>query len=81
MKRILVLTALIIVCVSGCSLNKHLKPETSALAGSDRDIHGCIGTAGYQWCERTNQCERPWELASKEGFENTLEKYDSYCNQ
>ena len=39
------------------------------MPGSDRDEHGCIGSAGYRWCERTNQCERPWQLAKREGFE------------
>jgi len=50
------------------------------MPGSDRDEHGCIGSAGYQWCERSNQCERPWELAEKEGFENTPEQFDAFCS-
>ncbi len=29
--------------------------------GSDRDEHGCIGSAGYQWCAATQKCQRPWE--------------------
>ncbi len=29
--------------------------------GSDRDEHGCIPSAGYQWCESLGQCIRPWE--------------------
>ena len=29
--------------------------------GSERDIHGCIPSAGYRWCEVTQKCIRPWE--------------------
>jgi membrane-bound inhibitor of C-type lysozyme len=29
--------------------------------GSDRDEHGCIGSAGYSWCPLTDKCQRPWE--------------------
>tara|TARA_A100001015_G_C14956218_1_gene698898 strand:+ start:813 stop:1199 length:387 start_codon:yes stop_codon:yes gene_type:complete len=31
------------------------------LVGSQRDDHGCVLDGGYQWCESTNSCERPWE--------------------
>lgn len=30
--------------------------------GGDRDAHGCIGSAGYLWCGKQNQCVRPWTL-------------------
>ena len=29
--------------------------------GSDKDEHGCIGSAGYTWCAELNKCIRPWE--------------------
>jgi len=31
------------------------------IIGGDRDEHGCIGSAGYQWCEEKNKCLRIWE--------------------
>jgi len=31
------------------------------MAGSDKDIHGCIGSAGYSWCELKSKCLRVWE--------------------
>jgi len=31
------------------------------IVGSDKDVHGCIGTAGYQWCEEKKKCIRSWE--------------------
>ncbi|KVF69640.1 hypothetical protein WS75_26660 [Burkholderia sp. FL-7-2-10-S1-D7] len=49
------------------------------VVGGDRDVHGCIGSAGYAWCERTQQCERPWELAKAQGFANSALGYDQFC--
>ena len=31
------------------------------IVGGDRDSHGCIGSAGYLWCEAKASCVRPWE--------------------
>lgn len=31
------------------------------MPGSDRDEHGCIGSAGYRWCEPKQECLRFWE--------------------
>jgi len=28
--------------------------------GGSRDIHNCLTGAGYQWCESTQSCGRPW---------------------
>jgi len=37
------------------------RPETAENVGGDRDEHGCIGSAGYQWCESKKKCLRTWE--------------------
>ncbi len=38
------------------------EPEVAPPApGSDKDIHGCIGSAGYAWCEAKQKCLRAWE--------------------
>jgi hypothetical protein len=50
-----------------------------SVPGSDEDAHGCKASAGYQWCEATQKCERPWELAETEGFENTAEAFEAFC--
>jgi hypothetical protein len=50
------------------------------LIGGDKDEHGCYLSAGYAWCQKTNQCERPWILAQKEGFENTAAAFKKYCH-
>ncbi len=31
------------------------------IVGNDRDIHGCIGSAGYSWCAIKQKCLRVWE--------------------
>ncbi|VWD20210.1 putative lipoprotein [Burkholderia lata] len=49
------------------------------MPGSDRDAHGCIPSAGYSWCEATQQCEHPWELARQKGFANSAQAYDQFC--
>lgn len=52
---------------------------TTNLMGADREAHGCIPSAGYSWCQRTNQCERPWELAAKKGFKRDADEFNKYC--
>lgn len=38
--------------------------------GGDADEHGCIGSAGYTWCETLQRCTRSWEepCETLEGF-------------
>ncbi len=37
-------------------------PTTSTpIVGGDKDVHGCIGSAGYTWCEAKQKCLRVWE--------------------
>ncbi|MBU1046492.1 hypothetical protein KKH36_01785 [Patescibacteria group bacterium] len=31
------------------------------IVGGDKDIHGCIGSAGYTWCVSKEKCLRPFE--------------------
>ena len=53
--------------------DKHKMP------GSDVDSHGCKASAGFSWCGKTNQCERPWELAKKENFKNDNASFNVFC--
>lgn len=83
------ITRSILVLVSSIALlgacSGETSPETgtpakdAAAVGSDRDAHGCIGSAGYRWCEAENECKRPWELAEEKGFDPTPEAFDEYC--
>ena len=79
MKKSYLLLIVLVVCLSGCSLSDAVNSDDGKLPGSDRDIHGCIGSAGYAWCDRSSQCERPWELAEKEGFDNNREQFEARC--
>lgn len=36
---------------------------TSPVVGDDKDEHGCIGSAGYQWSVLKNKCLRAFEEA------------------
>lgn len=36
------------------------------VVGGDRDAHGCIGSAGYTWCEAKQKCLRTWEEPCEE---------------
>lgn len=74
MKKLLMILCLAISLFMGCT-----KGTGSQAVGDDRDVHGCISSAGYSWCERTKQCERPWELAEKHGFSNTAEGFAVFC--
>ena len=47
--------------------------------GGDRDAHGCLAAAGYQWCARTARCERSWELARREGFSLDAKGFETFC--
>jgi len=52
---------------STASTTGTISPENTAsstetpLLGSDRDEHGCIGTAGYAWCGVKEKCIRFFE--------------------
>lgn len=35
------------------------------LVGNDRDDHGCIASAGYQWSEILKDCIRPFEKGTR----------------
>lgn len=54
--------------------------EADAVVGGDRDEHGCIGSAGYQWCARLGECVRPWELESGDtSGEISQQSFAAYC--
>lgn len=40
---------------AGSAVNK------TSVVGGDKDKHGCIGSAGYSWCEVKQKCLRSWE--------------------
>ncbi len=48
--------------VAACA--RTFDPAPCLRPGSDRDAHGCIGSAGYRWCAARRACVRPWTVAS-----------------
>jgi hypothetical protein len=43
-------------------VNEPATPTTTPqIIGGQRDAHGCLGPAGYSWCESKNKCLRIWE--------------------
>jgi len=37
--------------------------------GSQTDVHGCVQDGGYEWCESTQQCQRPWISSCEDSWE------------
>ncbi|MDD5290775.1 MAG: hypothetical protein PHZ04_01535 [Patescibacteria group bacterium] len=37
--------------------------NSEMIIGGDKDEHGCLGPAGYSWCEAKQKCLRVWEEA------------------
>lgn len=42
-------------------VTNSITPSDKQLVGNDRDEHGCIGSAGYVWCESKTKCLRTFE--------------------
>lgn len=69
MKKLLILFfVFLILFLSACTLNRNNRDEEKNnqanqfnIVGNDRDEHGCIGSAGYSWCEIKQKCLRLWE--------------------
>lgn len=61
------LTSIVLMASCGNSTQKKAEASTQVtnqetkLVGNDRDEHGCIGSAGYQWSVLLKDCIRPFE--------------------
>lgn len=73
--RRLVKSFLSVAVLCGLVASGHAAPRP----GGDADAHGCRGSAGYSWCPRTKQCERPWELAKARGFKSSPAAFKRFC--
>jgi hypothetical protein len=56
----------------GCGDSASSPSASQILPGSDRDSHGCIGSAGYFWCQSKRHCLRPFEEYCPTGGEETI---------
>ncbi|MBU0662471.1 hypothetical protein KKH30_01365 [Candidatus Micrarchaeota archaeon] len=57
--------------LSGCT-----EQGNGQIVGGDKDGHGCIGSAGYTWCEEKGKCLREWEEACTEEGGATVTNFD-----
>jgi len=62
----------ILVLVIILAVASYVYVQNQQFLGGDRDAHGCIGSAGYSWCEAKSKCIRIWE-------ENCTETVDQAC--
>ena len=42
-------------------ISRYYSWTPSIVPGSQQDSHNCVSDGGYQWCESTQTCIRPWE--------------------
>jgi putative hemolysin len=74
MKTQLMILGLIlsIALIAGCTIR--------TIVGNDRDEHGCIGSAGYSWCEAKQKCLRTWEENCTDNKKYmTLNELNDFC--
>lgn len=53
--------------------NQKTNEENEQVVGGDQDEHGCIGSAGYRWCESKSKCLRLWEEGCDDEVFNMFE--------
>jgi len=49
--------------------------------GGSRDSHNCLTGAGYQWCESTQSCGRPWITKCEDKNKCSDVMCAMYCSQ
>jgi hypothetical protein len=50
------------------------------IIGGDKDAHGCLGSAGYTWCEVKQKCLRQWEEKCQSNNSFQYSVGDNYAN-
>ncbi len=58
---IIVVAVVVFGGVFGYQYLTQPNPNTQNIVGGERDENGCIGSAGYSWCEAKQKCLRSWE--------------------
>ena len=63
MRKSFVIISIILLVIVGIVIGiyYYVMINSEELVGGDKDEHGCIGSAGYSWCEAKSECLRPWE--------------------
>ena len=61
MKKIFTIIIVVIVIVGTGYFAFYTPRANNNVVGGDKDKHGCIGSAGYSWCEAKQKCLRVFE--------------------
>jgi len=75
-----------ILVIGGISYGSYYwwqKSANNQIVGNDRDAHGCIGSAGYSWCQAKQKCLRVWEesCASPSATPDPTANWQTYKNE
>jgi hypothetical protein len=76
MKKIIIAIIVLVVLVVGYFIidglnNNQVEPQ---IVGGDKDEHGCIGSAGYSWCEAKGKCLRVFEELCEDQLIDLVQK-------
>ena len=71
----------VLLIVGIFSILSACKEKPPTLVGDDKDAHGCLPSAGYQWCGNENKCVRSWELAKEKALDLNADGFNQYCNK
>lgn len=66
--------------VSRTGPNCEFTPCEAKMVGNDRDEHGCIGSAGYSWCEEKQKCLRVFEESCESLQSNSIHYYKTFSS-
>ena len=84
-ENLIVIIAVIIVFLFFVFLNLKFvfkvfdkEMDRGMLIGGDKDDHGCLVGAGYQWCPSSKKCLRVWEEYCEE-FKNNFRGEEGAC--
>ena len=74
------LCVLLLSSLAACD-GRRIASGAKASTGADADEYGGAGPAGFRWCERLEDCVRPWELAAQAEFEPAMRRLRSTAPQ
>lgn len=63
MKKYVFTPTIFSLCITLFAACSHKSLDN--LVGNDRDDHGCLTSAGYQWSYALNDCVRIWEVGER----------------
>jgi len=52
-------------CQNSSIRNDKQESSVTSIVGADKDVHGCIGSAGYTWSVVKDSCIRPFETGAR----------------